>query len=126
MAAILDNYVDCGVFAIAFLVSLLFDQDPATLTYSEGTMRSHLLKCLKQDKFTPLPLAKIQQKNVKKDHRTMKLSLMCNCRMPWNKQDLDNPDLWCTQCEKCLDWFHKKCSPTMPDSIFRIKNQWRI
>ena len=30
----------------------------------------------------------------KKNHRTVKLSLMCNCRMPRNKEDLDNPDLW--------------------------------
>ena len=99
------NYVDWGVFAIAFLVSLLFNQDPATLAYNEGTMRSHLLKCLKQDKFTPFPLAKIQEKNAKKDHQAMKLSLMCNCRMPWNKQDLDNPDLWCTQCENAWSGF---------------------
>ena len=52
------NYVDCGVFAIAFLVSLLFNQDPATLTYSEGSMRSHLLRCLNEGKFSPFPLAK--------------------------------------------------------------------
>ncbi|XP_046849612.1 uncharacterized protein LOC124443126 [Xenia sp. Carnegie-2017] len=42
------NYVDCGVFAIAFLVSLLFNQDPTTLMYNEGSMRSHLLSCLKK------------------------------------------------------------------------------
>ena len=85
-------------------------------------MRSHLLKCLKLDKFTPFPLAKIQEKNGKKNNGTMKFSLMCNCQMPWNKQDLDNPDLWCTQCENRLEWFHKTCSLTMPDSVFRIKN----
>jgi hypothetical protein len=117
------NYVDCGVFAIAFLVSLLFNQDPATLTYNEASMRSHLLKCLKEGKFTPFPLAKNQKPADKKKHqRRVKLSLMCNCRMPWNQKDLDNPDLWCTQCGKCLEWFHKKCSPTMPDSVFHKRN----
>ena len=31
------NYVDCGVLAIAVLVSLLFDQGPTTLTYNKTT-----------------------------------------------------------------------------------------
>ena len=84
------NYVDCGVFAIAFLVSLLFNQDPATLTYNEGSMRSHLLKCLNEGKFTPFPLAKMRESADKsKIQRKFKLSLMCNCRMPWNKKDLE-------------------------------------
>lgn len=78
-------------------------------------MRSHLLKCLKQDKFTPFPLAKIQEKN----DRTKKLQLSNAMEQA---RPIDNPDLWCTQCEKCLEWFHKKCSPTMFDSVFRIKN----
>ncbi|XP_028402994.1 uncharacterized protein LOC114525772 [Dendronephthya gigantea] len=121
------NYVDCGVFAIAFLVSLLFNQDPASLTYSEGSMRSHLLRCLSEDKFSPFPLTKKKDSADKSQiQRKIKLSLMCNCRMPWNEKDLENPDLWCTQCEKCLEWFHKICSPTMPDSVLHKTNiSWK-
>ena len=74
------NYVDCGVFAIAFLVSLLFNHDPATLIYSEGSMRSHLLKCLSEDKFSPFPLTKKKESADKSPvQRKVKLSLMCNC-----------------------------------------------
>ena len=98
------NYVDCGVFAIAYLVSLLFNNDPASLTYCEGKMRSHLLKSLNEDRFTPFPLARNEERVDRKNHqRQIKLSLMCNYRMPWHAKDVENPDLWGTQCEKCLE-----------------------
>ena len=115
-----SNSVDCGVFAIAFLVSILFNQDPTCHTFNLGSMRQHLLKCLHQDVFEPFPMAK-QQVQWKSKPKSVKLPLMCSCRMPWNQKDLDNPDLWCAQCESCSEWFHKKCSPTMPDAVFQIK-----
>ena len=41
-----NNYHDCGVFAIAFLVSLLHGLNPSDLTFDNGEMRKHLIKCL--------------------------------------------------------------------------------
>ena len=63
------NYVNCGMSAIAFLVSLLFNHDPATVTYCEGTMGFHLLKSLNDDRFTPFPLARNQKRVFKKNHQ---------------------------------------------------------
>ena len=113
------NFVDCGVFAIAFLVALLFKQDPLNITFRVCGMRDHLLRCLKQGSFQPFPIAKVKnQQNARP--KSVKLSLMCKCRMPWISQDAQNPDIWCAQCESCSEWFHKICVPTMPDEIFTV------
>jgi len=40
------NYSDCGVFAIAFAISLLFDIKPDKVKYEHKLMRSHLIKIL--------------------------------------------------------------------------------
>ena len=38
------NGIDCGVYAIAFNVSLLFGLKPNTIKYDLNKMRSHLIK----------------------------------------------------------------------------------
>ena len=53
-----NNYDDCGVFAIAFLVSLLHGLNPSDLTFDSAAMRRHLLDSLKRDFFTPSPSLK--------------------------------------------------------------------
>ena len=49
------NYDDCGVFAIAFLVSLLHGLNPSDLTFDNAAMRQHLLASLKNGIIPPLP-----------------------------------------------------------------------
>lgn len=46
---------DCGCFAIAFCISLMFGDDPATLCYDQKEMRSHLIKCFETKCFVPFP-----------------------------------------------------------------------
>ena len=46
-----SNRGDCGVFAIAFLVDLLFDVDPTTVKFDVGKIRSHLYSCLQSGKY---------------------------------------------------------------------------
>ena len=48
-----NNYDDCGVFAIAFLVSLLHGLNPSDLTFDSVAMRRHLLNSLNTGFFTP-------------------------------------------------------------------------
>ena len=43
------GYKDCGCFAIAFCVSLMFGDDPAALCYDQKEMRSTLVLHLKQN-----------------------------------------------------------------------------
>ena len=44
---------DCGCFAVAFAVSLVFRDDPSSLLYNQKEMRGHLKECLLAEPFTP-------------------------------------------------------------------------
>ncbi len=54
---------DCGCFAIAFCVTLLYGADASSLMYTQKEMpegcqkemRAHVISCLKQNKFLPFP-----------------------------------------------------------------------
>ena len=47
---------DCGIMAIAFVTSLLFEQDPANVRFDQKRMQEHLLKCLDSAKMRPFPV----------------------------------------------------------------------
>ena len=54
-----NNSDDCGVYAIAFLVSLLHGLNPSNLTFDRKLIRQHLLKSLvRVDHSTPFPSLK--------------------------------------------------------------------
>ena len=53
-----QNGTDCGVFAIAFLVSLLNGDDLSRQTYGNNLHRTHLLRCISNRHMTPFPKAK--------------------------------------------------------------------
>ena len=46
---------DCGLYASAFTTSLCFGKDPATLSFDQQQMRSHLLSCIESECITPFP-----------------------------------------------------------------------
>eukprot|EP00731_Ephydatia_muelleri_P024373 Em0016g644a len=46
---------DCGLFAIAFATSLAHLQDPASITYDQAKMRTHLIHCFETQSRTPFP-----------------------------------------------------------------------
>ena len=46
---------DCGVFVIAVMTSLVFDEDPSKVTYQQSSLRSHLLMCFARGKLTSFP-----------------------------------------------------------------------
>ena len=49
------NTNDCGVYAIAFAVSLAFDKEPAHLHYDKSKMRTHLMNCINSGILTEFP-----------------------------------------------------------------------
>ena len=55
---------DRGCFAVAFAVSLLLGDDPATLTYQQKDMRRHFIKCLDSELFTPFPATEKAKRNL--------------------------------------------------------------
>ena len=46
---------DCGVFAIAVMTSLVFNDDPSEITYQQASLRSHLVKCFSSGELTTFP-----------------------------------------------------------------------
>ena len=46
---------DCGVFAIAYATSLVYEEAPETVMYDNTKMRPHLLKCLQCRVLKPFP-----------------------------------------------------------------------
>ena len=46
---------DCGVFAIAFAMSLCQGKDPCSMSWEQPIMRQHLTKCLSNQYMTPFP-----------------------------------------------------------------------
>ena len=50
------NHSDCGVFAIAFAVSLALGTDPMHVTFDIRRMRLHLAACLKDKKLNMFPV----------------------------------------------------------------------
>ena len=47
---------DCGVFAIAFAVSLCYGVQPEKFCYNLSQMRGHLINCLLNSKMEPFPV----------------------------------------------------------------------
>ena len=48
--------VECGVFAIAFAVSLALGTNPKHVTFDTSKMRPHLAVCLKAQKLSMFPV----------------------------------------------------------------------
>ena len=117
-----NNYDDCGVFAIAFLVSLLHGLDPSNLTFDSAAMRRHLFNSLSMGFFYPFPLSKVQEKRYREAKLVQKVHVICECRMPWDNADKKFPSLWCAECDSCKEWYHRKCVPGIPHAIFKGSN----
>ena len=49
------GYKDCGCFAIAFCISLMFGDDPAALCYDQKEMRKQITTSFETEYFTPFP-----------------------------------------------------------------------
>ena len=117
-----NNYDDCGVFAVAFLVSILHGLNPSDLTFDSAAMRRHLLDSLNTGYFYPFPLSKVQERRNREPRLVQEVSVICECRMPWDNSDNKFPSLWCAACDSCKEWYHRKCVPAIPHTIFKGSN----
>lgn len=50
-----SNAIDCGLFAIAFSVSLYFSQNPENVCYDNTKMREHIYKMIKNERLEMFP-----------------------------------------------------------------------
>ncbi len=46
---------DCGLFALAFAISLCYKNVPSILFYDQISLRSHYVKCIENNEIQPFP-----------------------------------------------------------------------
>ena len=106
------NGYDCGVFALAFAISLALGQKPEEMQYV-GDLRKELLEMLLHESLQPLK--SVPQKafyrgtvlsnmhvNVGLNVMHKSIDALCYCRLPESFGDI-------IQCQKCKLYFHQKC-----------------
>lgn len=98
--------MDCGLFALAFSVSLCAGQDPSTTNYIQNQFRNHLLSCLEASEISPFPTRQRMRRVAKKLPITSAFDIYCICRLPGEGRMIE--------CEQCREWFHKDCVDTIP------------
>ena len=113
-----SNQVDCGVFSIAFAVTLSLGDNPALVTYEQTMFRFHLNKCLKLGKFSLCPVV-----NGKRQKRAKEIAITkdvyCTCRRTYFQEDTEeSPYNFMAPCCICEDLYHKKCM-NVPVKVFR-------
>ena len=79
------NSVDCGVFAMAFLTYILFDEDAKTQCFDEQLLWESLLQMLAEQQIRCFPTT--ENNVVKCKSKSISLELYCSCRQPWFSKD---------------------------------------
>ena len=103
------NSVDCGLYALAFAVSLLHGRDPCQEHYDEGKMRTHFLKCIQTKKITLFPSVSSPSKHVCCS-RNESIIPFCVCRIPRYTSDFNVESWKWSECDECGKEFHNGCA----------------
>jgi len=59
---------DCGLFAIAYIISIAHEKDPAKLMYNQKSMRQHFNNCILSGIWTEFPSIEINCMQTYKEH----------------------------------------------------------
>ena len=111
-----QNWFDCGVYAMAFKLSFVNKEDLANISFDEKKLGDHSYDCYKKERLIPSPSAK---KNVRRNTaKLISTELFCSSRMPRAKQNARSVELQMTECDNCMEWFHRKCQ-RIPDQVFQ-------
>lgn len=78
--------IECGLYAIAYWISLANGQDPCKVVYDQREMREHLISHFKKTTHAPIV--------------TITICPICK-----------ETDTLMAFCENCKQWFHKGCIP---------------
>ena len=112
------NLVDCGLYSIAVLTSLLLGDDPTTLVYNKDELRSHLLEVLETKVISPFPISQTRRPATRVA-KIEKCFVFCICRLPDNGENM-------ICCDNCEEWLHFKCLNTLnaTETSFVTENNW--
>ena len=110
-----SNCSDCGVFSLAFGISLCQGEDPSTISCITYQLRDHLYKCLENHKMSTFP-RRNHQRIARSGHQET-FNFYCECRLPRYGKMIE--------CGQCKEWFHKKCV-VAPNAVWKKGNttQW--
>lgn len=97
---------DFALYAIAFMTSLSYNEDPTIIKYLQEEMRDHLIKCFEKKELIPFPSKK--RKVLKSEEQSETFNIYCTC---WLPEDVD--DMIC--CDKCDKWYHQSCIEAVVD-----------
>lgn len=112
---------DCGLFAVAFAVSLCMRHDPHMQSYDQSQMRTHLKNCISKNLMTSFPPAsKPRRLGRVKFLKEQRISVFCVCRLPWDRRNKTKGAL--VFCTVCKDWFHQVCC-SIPQSFLDDQQQ---
>ena len=105
------NSADYGIFAMAFLTCLLFDEDPKTQRFDEKLLPESLLQMLAEQHIRCFPTTK---NNVAKcKSKSISPELYCS----WFSKDATVEKKQMPECGSCRKWFHRMCE-RIPWEIF--------
>eukprot|EP00795_Rhopilema_esculentum_P005790 gene5790-11078_t len=94
----------CGLFAIAYAVTLCFADDPRQIHFDKSQMRNHLMKCLCKHEMTKFP--QLTTSRMPHHGKLLSFTVNCTCRLP-----IDADDVWKVEkCPLCGGRYHKKCN----------------
>nr|XP_047145394.1 uncharacterized protein LOC105848782 isoform X2 [Hydra vulgaris] len=113
------NYVDCGLYALAFIKHITDTRsNPSYVAFDAFQMRNHLLKCVKGNQFTEFPKSETAMRFCKE--KEFNFSLYCICRQVWLASDSCIKDRHMVQCGICENWYHRACE-RIPDYVLEDK-----
>ena len=92
---------DCGLFTIAFAMSLCAGEEPSTLNYAQIKLRQHLIECLENNSITSFPVLQRKRSVRKVNEHQSKILVYCVCRQPHSEK--------MAECNFCEEWYHDEC-----------------
>ena len=99
---------ECGLYAIAYCISLANGQDPCKVVYDQREMREHMISCFENKKLTSFPISK--KRRLTTTHASIVTITICPiCK------ETDTGSLM-VFCESCKQWFHKECVPPFDEN----------
>ena len=94
------NAVDCGVYAIAYAMSLCLGVDPCHLKLNRRNIRQHLWQCFLAEKLLPFPSSRC---SIPGHPTKLQIRIFCSCRRPYEANQA------MAECSRCSRWFHQGC-----------------